>query len=180
MARRRTARHLQKHDRGNLVSGDTPASVGKLLTRKQVPVWYAQNNYVQVGYRPVTGSVRSCFRSLGYLHNETINIYTHLIPAVVALVANARLDLHFSSTFPDAALADRLVFHIYLATSSICFGVSSLYHTLLCHSEAYSSFLVRLDYVTIFVQILGSFISGIYIGFYCEPELQRLYWTMVS
>lgn len=38
---------------------------------------------------------------------------------------------------------------------------------------------MRLDYVGIVVQIVGSFIPGIYFAFYCEPQLQKVYWSMV-
>lgn len=179
----RTARLKQRGIGPRTSSDELQADTSRgfnLLTRKEVPAWYTQNNLVKVGYRPVTGSVAACVSSLGYVHNETVNIYSHLIPAVLALAANTRLHVYFSEAFPHAAFADRLIFHIYLATSSVCFSVSSLYHILLCHSESYSRFWVRIDYATIILQILGSFISGIYLGFYCEPGLQKVYWTMVS
>lgn len=69
---------------------------------------------------------------------------------------------------------------MYLATSATCFATSALYHTLLCHSERYRDLWVRCDYAAIVLQILGSFVSGIYVGFYCEPGLRGVYWSMVS
>lgn len=151
----------------------------RLLTAGEVPSWYAHNSYIRTGYRPVTYSAKLCFESLGYLHNETFNIYTHLVPAGIAVVGNYGLYVYFGSHYPNASWKDQLVFHIYLTTSIICYGISSMYHMLLCHSETWSGLWARLDYSAIVFQILGSFISGIYIGFYCEPNLQRLYWTMV-
>lgn len=61
----------------------------------------------------------------------------------------------------------------------ICFDASSTYHTLLCHSARFADLWGRFDYAAIVFQILGSFISWIYIGFYCEPHLQKIYWSMV-
>ncbi|UKZ94930.1 uncharacterized protein TrAFT101_009783 [Trichoderma asperellum] len=55
-----------------------------------------------------------------------------------------------------------------------------MYNMLLCHSETYTILWARLDYTNIVVQILASFVSGIYICFYCEPNLQKLYWTMIG
>jgi adiponectin receptor len=156
-----------------------PKTTRRLLTAAEVPSWYAHNAFIRTGYRPVTGSVKLCFDSLRYVHNETANIYTHLVPAGIAVIGNYSLYLYFSSHYPNASWTDQLVFHIYLSTSVICFGISSMYHMLLCHSETYAGLWGRLDYVAIVFQILGSFISGIYIGFYCEPHLQKLYWTMV-
>ncbi|OPB45348.1 mPR-like GPCR protein [Trichoderma guizhouense] len=152
----------------------------RLLTAGEVPSWYAHNSYIRTGYRPVTNSAKLCFESLGYLHNETLNIYTHLVPAGIAVVGNYALYVYFSSHYPDASWKDQLVFHIYFSTSIICYGISSMYHMLLCHSETWSGLWARLDYTSIVFQILGSFISGIYIGFYCEPNLQKLYWTMIG
>lgn len=152
----------------------------RLLSIDQVPAWYAQNEYIRTGYRPVMYSVQRCLQSLGYLHNESLNIYTHLIPAILTVIGNLVLNIYFTASFPAASRTDQLVFHVYLTTSTICFAISSSYHTLLCHSEHYADLWVRLDYVAIVFQILGSFLSGIYVGFYCEPALQKLYWTMVG
>jgi adiponectin receptor len=148
------------------------------LSNKEVPLWYTQP-FIHTGYRPVMNSVKFCFQSLTYMHNESVNIYSHLVPAIVALVAALVVPWYFRTNFPKASRQDRLIFEIYLSTSVICFTTSSLYHTLLCHSQPYFNLWVRIDYVAILVQILGSFISGIYLGFYCEPWLQKLHWSMV-
>ncbi|KAJ5605224.1 hypothetical protein N7510_010378 [Penicillium lagena] len=151
-----------------------------LLNSEDVPTWYAHNTYIRTGYRPVTPSARLCFESLAYLHNETVNVYSHLIPAVLALLSNGLLYVYFTFSFPRASWTDQLVFHVYLTTSMICFGISSTYHTLLCHSAHFASLCARFDYVAIIFQIIGSFISGLYMGFYCEPHLQKGYWSMIS
>lgn len=161
--------------------GEEPQLYGAvlgLLTKKEVPSWYYRP-YIYAGYRPVTHSVRFCLLSLRYLHNETVNIYSHLIPAAGAALLVSLVSWYFRTTFPNATRHDRLAVEIYLSTSVLCFATSSLYHTLLCHSNHYFRLWVRLDYATILLQVLGSFISGIYVGYYCEPELQRLYWSMV-
>ncbi|KAJ4303846.1 hypothetical protein N0V88_001443 [Collariella sp. IMI 366227] len=151
----------------------------RLLLNTEVPAWYS-DSLILTGYRPVTYSVRFCFSSLTYLHNETVNIYSHLVSALISVILAAMASRYFSATFPTATRTDRLVYEIYLATSVACFAISSLYHTLLCHSRYYRDLWVRIDYVAILFQIFGSFISGIYIGFYCEPHLQKLYWSMIT
>ncbi len=150
----------------------------KLISNKQVSRWYSQP-FIRTGYRPVKHSVQFCFESLVYLHNETVNIYSHLAPAVIAFALAFFVSRYFAIHFPNASREDRLVFEIYLSTCVICFTISSLYHTLLCHSQHFFNLWVRIDYVAILLQILGSFIPGIYLGFYCEPGLQILYWSTV-
>jgi adiponectin receptor len=155
------------------------ATISKpLLSNKEVPIWYSQS-YIYTGYRPVRGSTTFCFQSLAYLHNETVNIYSHLIPAAVAAAFAFMASSYFSTNFPAATRADRLIVQIYLGTSLACFAISSLYHTFLCHSLYYFDLWVKLDYITILLQILGSFISGIYVSFYCEPGLRKLHWSIV-
>ncbi|KAK2807012.1 hypothetical protein FQN50_005586 [Emmonsiellopsis sp. PD_5] len=152
----------------------------QLLAASEVPSWYAHNPFLRTGYRPVNGSVRLCLNSLRYTHNETVNIYSHLIPAALFLASNGFLHQYFHNHYPTASLADQLAVHFYLTTSVVCFGVSSIYHTLACHSEAYSDLWARLDYAGIILQIMGSFVSGIYVSFYHKPDLQKLYWSMTG
>lgn len=152
----------------------------RLVLASEVPSWYAHNAFLHTGYRPVNGSVRMCVNSLQFIHNETVNIYSHLIPAAIAIASNYVAHLYFRTWYPAASLADQLALHVYLTTSVLCFGISSIYHTILCHSECYSSLWARLDYMTIILQTIGSFVSGIYVTFYCYPFLQKLYWTMVG
>ncbi|KLU90902.1 hypothetical protein MAPG_09427 [Magnaporthiopsis poae ATCC 64411] len=153
-----------------------------LLTNSQVPAWYSQP-LIRTGYRPVTNSWAACLRTLvdAGLHNETVNIYSHLIPAaicaVLLLVGGGGL---VQLLPPSSTPADRLVLAAYLCTSLLCFTASAAYHTFMCHSERGAALWVRVDYAAILLQILGSVASGLYFSFYCEPALQRLYWSMIS
>ncbi|KAI5293646.1 hypothetical protein KEM52_005350, partial [Ascosphaera acerosa] len=53
-----------------------------------LPEWYRENSpYIEQGFRPVSNSVWDSLRSWTYLHNESVNIFTHLIPALVYLMA---------------------------------------------------------------------------------------------
>ncbi|KAK3373164.1 hemolysin-III related-domain-containing protein [Lasiosphaeria ovina] len=157
----------------------TMADKNRLLSHKQVPSWHSEP-FIHGGYRPITESAAFCLRSLTYLHNETVNIFSHLVPAAVALALACLVPWYFGAQFPRAAAADRLVFQLYLLGSVCCFAASALFHTLLCHSERYRDLWVRVDYAAILAQTLGCFVSGIYFSFYCEPHLQRLYWAMIG
>ncbi|KAK4141510.1 mPR-like GPCR protein [Dichotomopilus funicola] len=161
------------------ITSTTSHVAERLFTSKEVPPWYSEP-FIYTGYRPINYSVDFCLRSLAYLHNETVNIFSHLIPGFIALILISIIPRYFDEHFPDASWKDIVVVQIYLATSAICFTISALYHTLLCHSEWYHGLWVRFDYTAILFQMLGSFVSGIYIGFYCEPNLQKLYWSMIG
>lgn len=158
----------------------------QLLSIESIPTWYGENPYIRTGYRPVFSAAAPCFRSWLYLHNQSGNIYTHLVPGVaVATAGNAALAWYLAVRYPvgaasGASLADRLVLHAYLTACAACFGVSAAYHTLLCHSRELADLWIRLDYVGISVLIMASFVPGLYMGFYCEPWLLRGYLAMVG
>ncbi|KAJ2973377.1 hypothetical protein NQ176_g6647 [Zarea fungicola] len=146
-----------------------------LLSIDKIPTWYGENPYIRTGYRPVFAAAGPCFRSWTYLHNQSGNIFTHLVPGVAAIALNAALAWYLSAHYPGASLADRAVFHVYLTACSACFGLSAAYHTLLCHSQELADLWIRLDYVGISLLIMASFVPGLYMGFYCEPWLLRGY-----
>jgi adiponectin receptor len=84
-----------------------------------------------------------------------------------------------SNHFPQASFQDRLVFSLNLLAVTIALLLSSMYHTLMNHSFHVSSLWLRIDYAGILTLTLGSFFSGIYVGFYREPKLRWVYWFMI-
>ncbi|KAB8229466.1 uncharacterized protein BDW43DRAFT_303057 [Aspergillus alliaceus] len=135
----------------------------------------------RTGYRPINGSVRLCVDSLRSIHNETVNVYSHLVPATIALSNNGFLHQYFRGRYPTASLVGQLALYVYLTTSVLCLGTLSIYHTLLCHSEAYSDLWGCLDYVAIILQTIGSFVSGIYaiVVILVSPRFQSSRWRML-
>lgn len=162
----------------------TPISVFRpsrpaLLSFDEIPVWLQDNNCIRSGYRPISYSAKECFGSWSYMHNESISIFTHLVPAILFLFAEAIIQPLFEVRYPDATIADRVVFAVFLTTATVCLGVSAGYHTLLNHSKHISELSLRCDFVGIVILTLGFFISGVYIGFYCDPSLRWIYWGMI-
>jgi adiponectin receptor len=54
-----------------------------LLLWHQLPTWQRDNKYILAGYRPSSGSCRQSLKSLRYIHNESVNIYTHLLGVII-------------------------------------------------------------------------------------------------
>ncbi|KAH6635625.1 hemolysin-III related-domain-containing protein [Chaetomium sp. MPI-SDFR-AT-0129] len=66
--------------------------VAALLHWDDLPPWRRDNPSILQGYRPTSQSWRGSLRSLGYLHNESVNIWTHLLGAVfVSLLVGSLL-----------------------------------------------------------------------------------------
>jgi hypothetical protein len=52
-----------------------------LLQFDELPPWQQDNHYILGKYRPESHSYFRCFQSLFYLHNESVNIHSHLLGA---------------------------------------------------------------------------------------------------
>lgn len=150
-----------------------------LCSFDELPEWHQDNHFILHGYRPVSNSVRSSWKSWSYLHNETINIYSHLITGIFFLVAEGLISQYFSVHYPESTYVDQTVFAFFLLTVIICFGMSVTYHTVMNHSKTLSHLWLRLDFLGIAIHTFGNFVSGIYVVFYCEPTLRKVYWSMV-
>lgn len=145
----------------------------------EIAPWQQDNQYIHSGYRPASNSYLKSASSLGYLHNETVNIYTHLIGALLAIVSIFPLYHQLQPRYSLAGKDDVLVFSCFFFGAAACLGVSATYHTISNHSEIVQSFGNKLDYLGIVFLIWGSFIPSIYYGFQADPQFIGGYWTMV-
>ncbi|KAK5630193.1 hypothetical protein RRF57_005908 [Xylaria bambusicola] len=150
-----------------------------LISYEELPVWHQDNPFIRHSYRPISRSTAACLRSWGFLHNETLNIYTHLVPAVAALfVGEVWVLWYLSQKYARVGASDYVIFAFLLSAAATCLGISSAYHTLMSHSREIEARWLRLDFVGIIILIVGSFVSGIYVGFWCEALERKIYWSM--
>jgi hypothetical protein len=96
----------------------------------------------------------------------------------------AALPFYFYNTIlpnsPYTGIIDLTVVAIYCYGVSICFTLSATFHVLCNHSCSFALYWNKLDYLGILVLMWGAGIPTIYYGFLCNPNLQRIYWSMVS
>lgn len=151
----------------------------RLLSRTQLPSWFDTNPFILTGYRPESRSWMQSFASWLYIHNETANIYSHLLPALWLLLLPSAIAGIEGLQF-DLRNIDDAMIALQLAAALACLFISTLYHTGLNHSAAVAHCCLQCDYVGILTLILGNFVSGLHFGFYCSPELRFLYCSLVS
>jgi adiponectin receptor len=142
--------------------------------------WRQDNHYIQSGYRAQSNSYTKSWKSLSYLHNETVNIYTHLIGALLIFVSGIALYSTLSPRYTTATREDVIVFGCYFAGAVACLGMSATYHTIQNHSHEVAIWGNKLDYLGIVFLIWGSFVPVLYFAFGDEPELRRMYWAMIT
>ncbi|KAI1813688.1 mPR-like GPCR protein [Poronia punctata] len=158
-----------------------PGKRRRLISYEELPSWHQDNPFIKHGYRPISNSTAACLRSWATLHNETLNIYTHLIPAVLALVIGEAWVLSYlRHQYANLGAGDYVIFAFLLSAMAACLGISSAYHTLMSHSQEVEARWLRLDFVGIIVLTLGSFVSGIYVEFWCEWTERKIYWSMIA
>jgi adiponectin receptor len=118
-------------------------------------------------------------------HNETTNIWSHLIGfswAIYATIVYA-IDNIFKSELPLGNSNDRiqfkahecLCFGVFILSASLCLLFSTIYHWFNCLSPTHHNKLLLLDLTGIALLVGSSYLPAIYFGFYCMPNLQAIY-----
>ncbi|KAJ5242225.1 uncharacterized protein N7469_000552, partial [Penicillium citrinum] len=132
-------------------------------------------------YRPENANYLDIITSLTFLHNETCNVYTHLIGALLLpFIATASLRILSEPQFFNVSGTDYIMFQIFFWSAESCLVFSTLYHLLGPHSHGVEQFWHRMDLLGIVVVTVGTFIPGIYYIFNCEPRLQKLHWAIIT
>ncbi|EME89176.1 uncharacterized protein MYCFIDRAFT_181464 [Pseudocercospora fijiensis CIRAD86] len=153
-----------------------------LLSFDEMPEWFRveSNKWILRGYRPISGSIQVSFNSWTYLHNESANIYSHLLPAVFFLLGEWYIQQYLTNRYSLVTGADFIAFSIFMLAAVTCLSLSATYHTLLNHSQHVEHFCLRLDMLGVVIFILGDLILGIYVVFWCEPVPRNIYWSMIA
>lgn len=147
-----------------------------LCTIHEIEAWQHDNEYLHSHYRRASNSYYACLSSLCYLHNQTGNIYSHLIGVVFFSAWAVQTYNELSKRYPTSDQNDLIAFGVFFAGAVICFGLSVTFHTLGCHSRRVYHTWLLLDLYGIFAMILGTVYSATYYGFYCE----RVWWKVYS
>ncbi|CAG7920203.1 unnamed protein product [Penicillium olsonii] len=145
-----------------------------IASKDQIPGWLRDNDYILKGHPMPTYSYQRSFRLWRCLHMETMNIWTHLLGSLgftaVAFTLIAKgLDFSCGDTF---------AFGAFLASVTICFGLSAGFHTLRSHSYKIHHLWGKMDILGICFLALGAGTSMTYYAFLCRPFIQRTYWGL--
>ncbi|KAK3990991.1 hemolysin-III related-domain-containing protein [Cladorrhinum sp. PSN332] len=151
------------------------ASTIKHVLYHDLPEWRQDNAYIISGYRPTSNSFSLSFSSLLYLHNETINIWSHLLGAVLFTICGFSLHSLIRPRYAFASSADIVVFSCFFLGAFLCLGMSATYHAISNHSHEVARWGNKLDYTGIVFLIVGSYVPALWYGFFCWPALMAGY-----
>ena len=150
-----------------------------LQSWREILPWQRDNEFILAYYRPASYSYFHSRASLCRLHNQSVNIYSHLIGSVIFITLSYWFHRELATRYESASKTDIFVFDSFFLGAISCLGLSTSFHTLANHSaEVYQSWIL-FDMIGILCLTTGSFFPGVFYGFYCEPEVIRIYWTMV-
>ncbi|KAJ3381991.1 hypothetical protein HDU84_004715 [Entophlyctis sp. JEL0112] len=156
-----------------------PATLALLMGEADVPAWYQHTPHILSGYRRITHSFRLCASSIWYLHNESVNFYTHAFGSV----AFALLQFFTQEAVlrpNSASWSDYLVFTVFHLSAVVCLTNSAIFHLFCCHSQIVQRTCMKCDYVGIVALIVGSMLCSLYYGLYCHPIEQLSYMLLIS
>ena len=94
----------------------------------EAPPWMRSDTYIQTGYRRCLGSADRCLASLLYIHNELVNVWSHLLPGTIHIFALARECYSFYQQWDEHRYIDQLFVWQYIASCILCllFSVSRI------------------------------------------------------
>ncbi|KAH7310510.1 putative hemolysin-III channel protein Izh2 [Stachybotrys elegans] len=150
-----------------------------LMLWDELPSWRRDNAFIKSGYRQSRGSYMHSLRSLFYIHNESVNIWSHLVGAVCAAAASLYLYGVIHPRYESANFDDVVVFGCFFAGAVLCLGMSATFHMLLNHSETVATWGNKLDYTGIVALIVGSYVPALYYGLFCRPSLMKVYLILI-
>lgn len=124
--------------------------MSELLNYNELPHWFKDNQYIQTGYRKITHNTYKCIQSIFTLHNETFNIWSHLVGCIEFAL------LLINSFFENLNFENQIILAFYCFTVMICLLNSSVYHIFMCHSHKINLSCLTIDYLGIIFMIFGS------------------------
>ena len=144
---------------------------------RDTPAWMrAQcSEHITTGYR-VGYTWPKIFRSLFTIHNETANVWSHLLGFLLMLF----LGYHAFANVLDVSFVTYTVFVSFFASCLWCLGASTVFHLCWHHSPGVHKTTLFCDHFGISALITGSMVPLVVFLFTCHPTLQLVYSAVIA
>ncbi|KAF2226321.1 hemolysin-III related-domain-containing protein [Elsinoe ampelina] len=148
-------------------SVDEPPSIWspRLLDYAHLPPWRHDNAYILSSYRPQTFSHSASLPSLFYLHNESCNIWSHLVGLFFFAAFGTYFVSHLGDIYPNHSEGDWFAFLAFFVGVSICLAASASFHLFSAIGPVEARKWNGVDYAGIVACIWGSFVAALHFGF---------------
>ncbi|KAI8898680.1 hemolysin-III related-domain-containing protein [Globomyces pollinis-pini] len=144
----------------------------RLYSYEELPRYLRDNNWVITGYRAYYSYPES-WRSLFEKHNETFNVWSHIVGALIIIyliIYSWVAPIH-----PLITTEERLILTAFLLLQMYTMATSSLYHLHLCVDEKAFRFWGCMDFSGISASIGSCSLTVSYFLLHCESGM-RVFW----
>jgi adiponectin receptor len=169
---RKAAESLEEHIERAIVR----AREHGLIRYEDLPVPWQVNPHIVKGYRFKESKI-DCVRSMFWISNELVNIWSHAIGLMIVL-AIAFYFYPTSVNFSVSTKTDVFIAAVFFFAACKCLVCSTMWHTM--NSVADQTLMERfafVDYTGISLLIAASIMTTEYTAFYCEPISRWIYMT---
>ncbi|KAJ9144125.1 Adiponectin receptor protein 1 [Pleurostoma richardsiae] len=150
-----------------------------LMTLAETLPWQRDNEYILTGYRLASYSYLISATSIFRLHNETVNIWSHTLGALLFAALFVKF-LVLASFHDGRHFADATAVGVYFVGVIVCFVLSTTFHTFSDHSPHIHRFGNELDHLGIVLVMWGTGVSGAHFAFYCHAAIRNTYFILLT
>ena len=152
---------------------DLAAEGRRLIEFKHLPQVWRNNDCIHTGYRFIpVHNWRLLLRSIFQMHNETVNIQTHLW----GLILLFPMYMWFKSHDEHTTKMDEFVQFLYIVAAAKCMLCSVSWHVMAgCSDKHWFNCFSCIDYTGISLLVSASLQTVVYNGFYCQPDIVMAY-----
>eukprot|EP01129_Flabellula_baltica_P009503 TRINITY_DN3890_c0_g1_i1.p1 TRINITY_DN3890_c0_g1~~TRINITY_DN3890_c0_g1_i1.p1 ORF type:complete len:287 (-),score=25.39 TRINITY_DN3890_c0_g1_i1:424-1284(-) len=138
---------------------------------------YRKIPYIMSGYR-LSYNKKACVKSLCQAHNETVNIWTHLVGCLIWMYMGYTHPIYYyRNGYPLGVVAFSALFFFGCV---VAIGSSCLFHLMNCINYEYHEKLKQLDFIGISTTIIGCIWMVTYTSFYCYSFWFKFYTAVVA
>jgi len=145
--------------------------VERLLHYYELPFPWRENKYIVFGYR-FQSNHKYAVKSICSCHNETSNIWSHLLGAIILLYI-CFVEFPSSDLFKANSFTDNSIIYLFLIAGVKCLLSSTFWHTFNGTSNLYlRKKFACIDYTGITILITASIITTEYAALYYFPIMK--------
>ncbi len=146
------------------------------LKEDEIDEWCKDNKYIKDYYRKTNQNWSYYIKSLFRLHNETVNIWSHLLGFICILSGTFYINFKYDI---DKFFTQSLCFNIFTVCMMICYLFSSIMHLFYPKNESVCHKTQFMDYLGINFLIASTFATFVYFAFYCDVTTQIIYYVSI-
>lgn len=98
-----------------------------LINFEALEHWRQDSHYIVGSYRKTANSYRKSYASIFKIHNETVNIWSHLIPALLSMPIALGFYYHLQSRYERASKGDVVAIGCFFLGALCCLGMSATF-----------------------------------------------------